>query len=72
MTSEALAKRGPRMVLASVNGHFYIFREGENVLGRGIYDKWNSGTLKYKTQVWAKSFSLGYLLRCAKTMRSVV
>lgn len=72
LTTEALAKREPRMVLAAVNGHFFIYREGQSPIGGAVNSKYPSGTSKYRISIWCKSFNLRYLLRCAKTMASVV
>jgi hypothetical protein len=53
MTNEALAARGPRMVLARVGRSLVIYREGQPCI-RGPFS------------VLAKSYSLGYLRRVGK------
>jgi hypothetical protein len=53
MTNEALAARGPRMVLARVGRSLVIYREREC-------------PIKVPFSVLAKSYSLGYLLRVGK------
>lgn len=52
MTREALAARGPRMVLARVGGGLVIFREWQ--------EPFRTGTIY---SVLAKSYTLSYLKR---------
>ena len=53
MTNEALAARGPRMVLARAAGTLVIYREGQPVI-RGPFS------------VLARSYSLSYLRKVGK------
>ena len=64
MTAEALAARGPRMVLAEVrmpdNRSFaMVYREGAEPFLPG----------NYRVFIWAKSYTLSYLLRIGRSMR---
>lgn len=63
MTAEALAARGPRMVLGEVRfsetkSALIIYREGAVPLLPG----------NYKLFTWSRSYTLSYLLRIAKGM----
>ena len=65
MTAEALAARGPRMVLGEVRfsetkSALIIYREGAIPLATLLGD--------YQLFTWAKSYTLSYLLRIAKGM----
>ena len=65
MTREALAARGPRMVLAEVRFNnempslWLIYREGASP----VVPSYN-----YRVFEWSKSYTLSYLMRIARTM----
>jgi hypothetical protein len=82
LTNEALAARGPRMVLAcgrhaDDSESYVIFREDQSCFhhGGGADFLWRLGSLEQQRyvsfQTVAKSFTLTYLLKIGKTMMEV-
>jgi hypothetical protein len=66
MTAEALAARGPRMVLGEVRlpndrSFVVIYREGQ--------EPFRSGDNSFRLFTWAKSYTLSYLLKIGRSMK---
>lgn len=74
MTNEAIAERGPRMLLTEAREGtrtvgVVIHREGSECFRRSGFTKLRHATVRH--YVWSKSYSISYLIKVGKSLRGL-